>query len=444
MQNIIKKLSMSALSVAMVGSLISGCGTPAKQSDKPADPKQGAAAKTVEIEFWYGLGGKLGENAKKFINDFNSSQTEVKVVGVAQGNYTETFQKLQAAIASGQAPAAVLLDNGAMNTLAMKKALAPMDALIQQDASFKPDDFIPAFIQQGNIQGKQYALPLYGTTQVMYYRNDFFKNAGVSPDALNTWESLAAAAAKMTKKNGNQVQVYGWEPMWGSSNLIDAALSKGGKYLSDDGKTVTIDSPEWVSSWEYFRKAIFQDKTMRIHSGGQGWEYWYKTIDDVMKDRAAGYTGSSGDQGDLDFSKITAHTQPAWNGTTAKPHAGALMASIPAITSPEQQAAAFKWIKYFTSAEKTAEWSMNTGYIAVRKSARDVPAFKEFAATHPQILVPLKQAETATPPFVDPTGGKILEALKKAADRVELENVPAATALKQAKEEAQKALDAVK
>lgn len=43
---------------------------------------------------------------------------------------------------------------------------------------------------------------------------------------------------------------------------------------------------------------------MAIHSGGQGWEYWYKTIDDVIQNKAGGYTGSSGDQADLDFSVV--------------------------------------------------------------------------------------------------------------------------------------------
>lgn len=77
---------------------------------------------------------------------------------------------------------------------------------------------------------------------------------------------------------------------------MDAVFSKGGKVLSEDGKQVLIDSPEWVDTWEQFRKWIHEDKIMRIHSGGQGWEYWYKTIDDVMKGQAAGYTGSSGDR----------------------------------------------------------------------------------------------------------------------------------------------------
>lgn len=224
--------------------------------------------------------------------------------------------------------------------------------------------------------------------------------------------------------------------------MIDAVYSKGGKILSDDGKTVLIDSPEWVETWELFRKWIHEDQIMRIHSGGQGWEYWYKTIDDVMKGQAAGYTGSSGDQGDLDFNIVAAMEQPGWEGAgEGKPVAEAIMAGIPAAASPEQQQAAMKWFKFFMSAENTAFWSMNTGYIAVRQSALDNPEFVAFSDKNPQATVPLKQATHGSKPFQDPTGGKINDALKIAADKVQISNVPAAEALKEAKETAQRELD---
>lgn len=442
MRKSIKKMVNLLIVLTMVISVMAGCGIGSNSAANTGnETKSKESEKPVEIEFWYGLGGKLGETVELFIKEFNRSQDEVVVTGVAQGNYEETFQKLQASIASGSAPAAVLLTHDTMNQLANKEILAPMDQFITEDKDFNPEDFISAFYNQGKINDKLYALPLYGTTQVMYYRKDLFEKAGVSPDALNSWETLAEAAEKLTVKDGENTKVYGWEPMWGSGNLIDAALSRGAKYVSEDGKTVMIDSPEWVDTWEFFRKAIHEDKTMTIHHGGQGWEYWYATIDDVMQGRAAGYTGSSGDQGDLDFSIIAAHSQPGWNGEAPKPHASAQSISIPAGASPEEQEAAFKFAKFFTNAKMTAKWSMETGYIAVRKSAREEAEFKKFAEENPQILVPLQQAETATPPFIDPTGGKILDALSKAADRVEIEGIPAADALKEAKEEAQRALD---
>jgi multiple sugar transport system substrate-binding protein len=51
------------------------------------------------------------------------------------------------------------------------------------------------------------------------------------------------------------------------------------------------------------------------------------------------------------------------------------------------------------------------------------------------------QASHASAPFQDPTGGKINDALTIAADKVQIENIPAAEALKEAQQTAQAALD---
>ena len=60
---------------------------------------------------------------------------------------------------------------------------------------------------------------------------------------------------------------------------------------------------------------------------------------------------------------------------------------------------------------------------------------------NPQALVPLSQAMHASPMPIDPTGGKIYDALDIAADKVEIENVPVREALDEACRTAQKALD---
>lgn len=320
-----------------------------------------------------------------------------------------------------------------------------MSELIGADSSFNKEDFVQTFLEQGQLDGKQYFLPMYGTTQVMYYRKDALEKNGLTTEDFKTWESLAASASKMAIKANGKTSFYGWEPMWGMENMMDAVLGKGGTVLSDDGKTVMIDSPEWVETWEIFRKWIHEDKVMTIHSGGQGWEYWYKTIDDVMKGQAAGYTGSSGDQGDLDFNIVGAMEQPGWDGIGAgKPVASAIMAGIPAGVSEEQKEAAYKWLTFFSETKNTASWSIGTGYIAVRSSALEDEEYKAFSQKNPQIKVPLMQAAHASAPFQDPTGGKINDALKIAADKVQIGNVSAEKALKEAKEAAQKELDRLK
>ncbi|GIP48098.1 sn-glycerol 3-phosphate ABC transporter substrate-binding protein [Paenibacillus sp. J53TS2] len=449
------KKSWFGLLMTCIFLVISACGGGSGAAGNTADPAQAAPAgnaanagdqaqsvEPVTIEFWYGLGGKLGENMQALIDKFNSSQQNVIVKPVVQADYSETEQKLQAAIAAGTVPAAVLSSNV---DWARKGYYAPLDELIAASPDFHPEDVVQTFLEQGKVDGQQFFLPMYGTTQVMYYRKDALEKSGLKAEDLTTWEALADAAAKMTVKEGGKTVFYGWEPMWGAENMMDAVYGKGGKILSDDGNTVLIDSPEWVDTWELFRKWIHEDKIMRIHSGGQGWEYWYKTIDDVMKGQAAGYTGSSGDQGDLDFNIVAAMEQPGWEGIGAgKPVAQAIMAGIPAAASPEQQQAAMKWYSFFMSPENTAFWSMNTGYIAVRQSALNDPEFVAYSEQNPQATVPLKQATHASKPFQDPTGGKITDALKIAADKVQISNTPAAEALKEAKETAQRELDRIR
>ncbi len=397
----------------------------------------------IVVEYWFGLGGKLGDNMQEIIKQFNASQSKYEITPVVQASYDETFQKLQAAMAAKKQPAVVLLNGQLASTLADKKLTENLNDLIEKDTDFNLNDIVGAFREQVTLNGNIYGLPAYGTTQILYYNKEVLKNNGFTEDDMKTWQGLEKIAKKVTKVENGQTVFYGWAPMWGRYNLADAALSNGGQYLSQDGKTVTINSPEWVTVWEQFRKWIFDEKIMKINSGGQGWEYWYKTIDDVMQDRALGYTGSAGDQGDLDFNKLAATVQPGWGNNPARPEAGAQVLLIPKGVSKEHQEAAFAFMKYFTSSEVTAKWSINSGYIAVRQSAKDIAEYKEFADKNPQILVPLVQANTGSPSFFDPTNGKILDALKIAADKVQIENISAKEALDEAAKVAQSALDEV-
>ena len=66
------------------------------------------------------------------------------------------------------------------------------------------------------------------------------------------------------------------------------------------------------------------------------------------------------------------------------------------------------------------------------------PTCLSFPRSH---AAPLEQAKIARPGFKDPTGGKIWDALNLAADKLEIDNKPAAEVLKEAQETAQRELD---
>ena len=98
---------------------------------------------------------------------------------------------------------------------------------------------------------------------------------------------------------------------------------------------------------------------MKINSGGQGWEYWYKTIDDVLQGKAGGYTGSSGDQADLDFSIVGAMEQPGWGSNPSAPTAGALQLVMLEGSTDEEKQGVYEFMKFFSNPENQGKWSMS-------------------------------------------------------------------------------------
>ena len=438
MNKFIKKICAAGLISLMAGSMMA-CGSSNEGNTKEANKSSDGR---IQIEYWYGLGGKLDKSMQKIVKDFNDSQDKYEVKPVAQDDYDTTYKNLQAAISAKKTPALALLEPDKQYTLGSKDLLTDISEIASKDSEYNEDNYLSAFMGPGKQDGKQYAFPIYGTTQVLYYNTAAFKEAGINEDSIKTWSGLSEAAAKLVKKDGDEVSFYGWEPMKGPDNLVDAVLSNGGQILSEDKKQVTINTDEWVEVWESFRKWIHEDKIMRIHSGGQGWQYWNDTVADAVQQKTAGYTGSAGDQGDLDFNILSACEQPAFKeGKEAKPVAEARFLVIPKNVSDEEKQGAYEFIKYFTSAKVNAEWSIASGYIAVNKESPNDEAFKQYVSDKPYALVPTLQASHASEAFIDPTGGKISDALKIAADKVEIENVPAKEALDEAQKTAQEALD---
>lgn len=428
-----KSVILSILSSALIFTGAVGC-----SNNAGSDSNANAASKPnekIKLEFYYGLGGKLGETMQKIVQDFNSSNEKYEVVPIVQGDYSETLQALQASLAAGKPPALAINAYPEFMKLAKSEALLPLDEQINQP-EYKKDDVL--LLEQGKYNDAMLGVPAYVSTQMMYYRKDIFDKYKIDYNALTSFEQLADAAKLIKEKEG----INGWSIMWYTEHMIDYARSAGGDIVSEDGKTVTIDSKEWVYAWDSIRKYIHEDKIMDTVYGGNGWEWWYKTIDNVMNGKSAGYTGSSGDGGDLDFTKVATGMQKGFNGQPPRPVAISVMFNLFKASSKEQQEGAWEFVKYFSEAEKTAYWAVQTGYIPIRDSAVNTEIYQNKLKENPYFSVPLEQAKTnGIAPFVDPTGGKIYAEIELAKDKVLIENIPAAEALKVAKEKAQKELD---
>jgi sn-glycerol 3-phosphate transport system substrate-binding protein len=72
-------------------------------------------------------------------------------------------------------------------------------------------------------------------------------------------------------------------------------------------------------------------------------------------------------------------------------------AGLAVMTASEKQDAAFKFVAFASNPENTAWWSLQTGYMPVRKSARENPELIAFWDANPQARTAVEQLELTRP-----------------------------------------------
>ena len=65
--------------------------------------------------------------------------------------------------------------------------------------------------------------------------------------------------------------------------------------------------------------------------------------------------------------------------------------------TPERQAAAFEFVRFCSSYDKSIQWSQNTGYMPIRQSAIAGPEMAEFFAANPNFQTAVNQLPQTKP-----------------------------------------------
>ena len=122
--------------------------------------------------------------------------------------------------------------------------LVPFDST---PADYEPDDVIKSMRDGLSHDGKLFALPFYGESQMTLYRKDLLEKAGAVMPDQPTWKEIGEIAAKIhDPANG----VYGiclrGKPGWGENvgQITPVANSYGARWFDMDWKP-QLTSPEW-------------------------------------------------------------------------------------------------------------------------------------------------------------------------------------------------------
>ena len=113
-----------------------------------------------------------------------------------------------------------------------------------------------------------------------------------------------------------------------------------------------------------------------------------------------------------------------------------IMKGIPA----DHQAAAWKLVQWLSTPEREAQWSIDSGYVAPRKSAYDTQALKDYTTKYPQALVARDQLQYAQNELGTHDMVEVQTLLSNAIQAGVTEEATPQSALDQAQQQAQQIL----
>ena len=182
--------------------------------------------------------------------NFNNIQDEIYVqVEDQSGGKGRWIQKYMSSMQSGSCADVVFTHWKLITEFGSKDQLVALDDYAARD-NFDLNAFFPGAVDAYRFQGNLYAMPVYGSTMVMFYNKDLFDEAGVDyPTEEWTWSDFLDAAKKLTKRDekGRVVQV-GCLPYDPSSWIWSA----GGSFGNEDCTEFGLTDPKTLEALQFY------------------------------------------------------------------------------------------------------------------------------------------------------------------------------------------------
>ena len=159
-----------------------------------------AQAKPIELVFWHGMAGHLGDEVRLLVEDFNHSQKDYVIKAVYKGDYIETLTSFAAAFRAHQPPAIVqIFEVGTAIMLSPEGAIKPVDALMdEQGVNLPKEDFIQSVREFYSKDGKLMGMPFNLSAPALYYNRDILAKVGYNSENFpKTWAEMEVLAEKI-------------------------------------------------------------------------------------------------------------------------------------------------------------------------------------------------------------------------------------------------------
>lgn len=232
------KILTSIVSLALIGTLIAGCGSNVTSSTSSN------TSKNKPVTITYSTGKDSTPATQKLVEAFEKKYPNIKVKVQELPNSTDDqHNSYVTALSAGDSSIDVLaMDIIWTPEFAAANWLLPLDDKFTKEMR---DKFLPGPVEAVTYNGHVWAVPRFTDAGVLYYRKDIIDTPP------KTWDELIQMAKENVGKGGTKYGIVFQGNQY--EGLVCDALeligSNGGSVL--EGDKVTIDTPQAVAGLQY-------------------------------------------------------------------------------------------------------------------------------------------------------------------------------------------------
>ena len=237
------KLYRSLIGLVVLIIMLTACA--AIPATAPAAPAGG----TVVLRVGTGDSGEGLTLHQQIIQQFEDQNKDilVQLEAVAGRDY---YARLLTQLAAKAAPDVMQIGDDAVPSFVAKNSFVPLDDCLKKSGA-DLSIYLPGLLQPGQVGGKQYLLPKDYSPLAVYYNKKVFDAAKVPyPVDGWTWDDLLATAQKLTQDGVWGIQL----PATWTTGFEYWVAAAGGRLISQDGQSFVgyLDSPETIRAVQFY------------------------------------------------------------------------------------------------------------------------------------------------------------------------------------------------
>lgn len=314
-----------------------------------------AFAETTNINYWHHFTSQTEfSGLDAVLKQFATAHPEIKVTQENIPN-PEYMTKVTAAVVSKSLPDTTMIATERVADLTAMNAL--VDITDRVNAWPEKADF-PADRWKGiTVDGKIYGIPAFTFVDWMYYRKDWFDEAGLQPPT--TYAEFTEAAKKMTDPSKNRFGFSMRGGAGGGKYVIDVMEAFGASLVGPDGK-IGLDRDKAIEALKWYSGLFTTDKVVPPSAPNDGFQQIMTAFQTGQTAMIWHHTGSL-----LDISKalkpgVQFNTAPIPSGPVAR--AARLAYSYNGLMKSDHADAAFTWIADWGTTDAAVAFLEKTGY----------------------------------------------------------------------------------